>query len=57
MREKIYKLNEMAKALNVHPQTLQRYSRLGLIPNRRTVTNRRYFLEEDYQKLMQQKID
>lgn len=47
MLQKRMKTGEVAKLLGLNIRTLQRYDKPGLLPARRTPTNRRYYLESD----------
>lgn len=40
------KIKEVAKILNVHIKTLQRWDREGIFKAKRTPTNRRYYTNE-----------
>lgn len=51
---KIYKTSEFAKKIGVHPRTLQRWDRDGLLVAHRTPTNLRYYTEEQLQKYCKQ---
>ena len=42
------RLNEMAKRLNVSVKTLQRWDREGILVAKRTPTDRRYYIEDQY---------
>lgn len=43
----MYKPHELAELLGVTVKTLQRWDNLGKLPARRTVTNYRYYTEDD----------
>ena len=45
-----YKLGEFARLIGVHPKTLQRYDRFGIIKAHRTPTNRRYYTYKQYEE-------
>lgn len=47
MEQKELTLSEAAKALGVHPKTLQRMDRKGVLKAKRTPTNRRYYSLSD----------
>lgn len=47
---KKYTLKEFAEKINIHPHTLQRWDREGVLPAHRTPTNRRYYTDNDYRK-------
>ena len=47
-----YKLGEMARKLDIHPQTLQRYDKKNIFKAKRTITNRRYYTDDDYKYLL-----
>ena len=47
-----YKLGEMARMLNIHPQILQRYDKKNIFKAKRTTTNRRYYTYNDYKYLL-----
>jgi len=52
MKDKpLYIISIVAEILDVHPQTLRQYERLGLIEPSRTVGNTRLYSEEDVDKL------
>lgn len=44
--EKKYKIGEFAEQVGVSVKTLQRWDKAGLLVAHRTVTNRRYYTEE-----------
>lgn len=44
---KHYKLGEFADILNVSPRTLQHLDKIGVLPAKRTATNRRYYTDDD----------
>lgn len=46
------KLGEFAEMIHVHPKTLQRYDRQGILKPHRTETNRRYYTYEQYLEFM-----
>lgn len=45
---KKYKLGQFAKMIGVHPKTLQRYDRQGILKAYRTDTNTRYYTYKQY---------
>lgn len=47
MEEKRFTLSEAAKILGLHPKTLQRMDLKGVLKAHRTLTNRRYYLQND----------
>lgn len=54
----MYKTNEIkigmfAQMVGITVHTLQRLDRLGIVPSRRTDTDRRYYLQSDYDKYIQ----
>jgi DNA-binding transcriptional MerR regulator len=53
MSEQIYTVTQFAKLIGVHVKTLQRWDRTGVFTARRTVTKRRYYTDEDYQRYTQ----
>lgn len=52
---KKYKVGEMAEICGVSVKWLQRLDRSGVLPAKRTISNRRYYTEEDVQKYYQEK--
>lgn len=46
--EKLYKPSQFAKMLNITVHTLQRWDREGILKAKRTITNRRYYTESQY---------
>lgn len=53
MSEHIYTVSQFAKKLGVAIKTLQRWDRQGILKARRTLTNRRYYTDEDYDTYLQ----
>ena len=51
LNKNTYTLGEVANFLSVHPKTLQKKDREGLIPFDRTSTNRRFLTRENLIKL------
>lgn len=51
---KTYKLNEFASKIGVCVSTLQKWDRKGILIASRTLTNRRYYTEEQLQKCLKQ---
>ncbi len=47
MKEDMLTLSEASKMLGLHPKTLQRMDRKGVLKARRTRTNRRYYTIKD----------
>ncbi|HSS10539.1 MAG TPA: helix-turn-helix domain-containing protein [Acidimicrobiales bacterium] len=45
-------VGEAAELIGIHPTTLRRYEREGLIKARRTPTNQRRFRRSDVEKLL-----
>ena len=45
-----YTVGEFAKLIGVSVKTLQRWDRDGVLIAHRTLTNRRYYTDADYQK-------
>ena len=43
----MYTPAQFAKKVNVSVKTIQKWDRLGILPAKRTITNRRYYIEED----------
>jgi putative resolvase len=43
----MYTPSQFAKRINVSVKTLQKWDRIGVLPARRTITNRRYYTDED----------
>jgi putative resolvase len=52
---KIYKLSEAAKYLDIYPKTLQRWDRDGWLVAHRTQTNRRYYTQEQLDNWLNKK--
>lgn len=52
---KIYKVGELAKMLGISVKTLQRWDREGILKANRTITNRRYYTEEQYEQCLKGK--
>ena len=52
MENKIYKPKEFGKMINRSVITLQKWDRDGVLKAHRTSTNRRYYTNEDYYKVM-----
>lgn len=53
---KKYKIGEMAEICGVSVKWLQRLDRSGVLPAKRTSTDRRYYTEEDVRKYYQKKV-
>lgn len=52
MRDRpLYVISIVAEMLEIHPQTLRQYERIGLIKPSRTIGNNRLYSEEDIDKL------
>jgi MerR family transcriptional regulator/heat shock protein HspR len=47
----LYVISIVAEMLEIHPQTLRQYERIGLIKPSRTIGNNRLYSEEDIEKL------
>lgn len=47
----LYVISIVAEMLEIHPQTLRQYERIGLIKPSRTIGNNRLYSEEDIDKL------
>jgi putative resolvase len=43
----MYTPAQFAKRINVSVKTIQKWDRLGILPAKRTITNRRYYTDED----------
>jgi putative resolvase len=43
----MYTPAQFAKKINVSVKTIQKWDRLGILPAKRTITNRRYYTDED----------
>src|SRR5215472_5384229 len=43
----MYTPAQFAKSINVSVKTIQKWDRLGILPAKRTITNRRYYTDED----------
>ncbi len=50
--KKIYKPKEFAKMIGVTMQTLRNWEKSGYIESNRTVSNRRYYTDEQYKKCL-----
>lgn len=48
-------LGQASKYLNRHPKTLQGWDREGVLPARRTKSNRRYWLKSDLDQFLSRK--
>lgn len=49
---KIYKPKEFAKMIGVTPTTLRNWEKSGYIESNRTISNRRYYTDEQYRKCL-----
>jgi MerR family transcriptional regulator/heat shock protein HspR len=47
----LYVISIVSEMLNIHPQTLRQYERIGFIKPSRTIGNNRLYSEEDIEKL------
>lgn len=47
MKTQTLTLSEAARFLNIHPKTLQRMDRKGVLKAKRTLTNRRFYMMSD----------
>ncbi len=47
----LYVISIVSEMLNIHPQTLRQYERIGLIKPSRTIGNNRLYSEEDIERL------
>lgn len=47
----LYMISVVAEILNIHPQTLRQYERLGLITPSRTIGNTRLYSEDDIEQI------
>lgn len=52
LNKNTYTLGELANFLSIHPKTLQKKDREGLIPFDRTSTNRRFLTRENLIRLL-----
>src|ERR1700746_529391 len=43
----MYTPAQFAKKVNVSVKTIQKWDRMGVLPAKRTITNRRYYTDED----------
>jgi putative resolvase len=43
----MYTPAQFAKRVNVSVKTIQKWDRLGILPAKRTITNRRYYTDAD----------
>ena len=43
----MYTPAQFAKRINVSVKTIQKWDRLGILPAKRTITNRRYYTDDD----------
>lgn len=50
---KVYKPKEFSVMLGVCVKTLQRWDRDGILKARRSLTDRRYYTDEEYKKAME----
>ena len=48
-KKKMYKPSQFARLIGVHVKTLQRWDKAGILVAKRTITNRRYYTDEDYE--------
>jgi putative resolvase len=48
----MYTVSQFAKRVGVVVKTLQRWDRQGIVKARRTITNRRYYTEEELAKAL-----
>jgi len=49
----MYTVSQFAKRVGVVVKTLQRWDRQGILKARRTLTNRRYYTDEELAKALQ----
>jgi len=49
----MYTVSQFAKRVGVVVKTLQRWDRQGILKARRTITNRRYYTDEELAKALQ----
>ena len=47
----LYVISIVSEMLNIHPQTLRQYERIGLIKPSRTIGNNRLYSEDDIERL------
>ena len=55
MNEPVFVISVAARLVEMHPQTLRKYKREGLIAPSRTVTNLRLYSDQDIERLRQVK--
>lgn len=55
--ERIYKVGEFSKLLNLTTRTLQEWDRKGILKAYRTPTNRRFYTHEQYERIIQKRKD
>jgi MerR family transcriptional regulator/heat shock protein HspR len=55
MNEPVFVISVAARLVEMHPQTLRKYEREGLVAPSRTVTNLRLYSDQDIQRLRQVK--
>lgn len=55
INEPVFVISVAARLVEMHPQTLRKYEREGLIAPSRTVTNLRLYSDEDIERLRQVK--
>lgn len=55
VNEPVFVISVAARLVEMHPQTLRKYEREGLVAPSRTVTNLRLYSDEDIQRLRQVK--
>ena len=55
MNEPVFVISVAARLVEMHPQTLRKYEREGLIAPSRTVTNLRLYSDQDIERLRQVK--
>jgi putative resolvase len=49
----MYTVSQFAKRVGVVVKTLQRWDRQGILKARRTITNRRYYTDEELARVLQ----
>ena len=54
---KVYKPKEFSLLLGVCVKTLQRWDNIGLLKAKRSLTNRRYYTQEDVDKYFEDYLD
>lgn len=48
----VYKIGDFSKKVGMTVRTLQLWDKKGVLTAKRTITNQRYYTDEDYEKCM-----